>query len=254
MMAARPNAPREEHPMSEDESPPPFPSVRADELAWIDTAQMVEVDRVMIEDLGIVLLQMMENAGRNLATLVQLLMAPESAAVYTGAGGNAGGGMVAARHLANRGVDVTVVAARRRDQLGDVPRHQFDILERMGVPIVQEPVPADVAVDALIGYSLRGAPRDTTADLIGALEAAATPVISLDVPSGLDTTSGQTPGVAVTANATLTLAAPKRGLLHQPRVGRLFVGDISVPASVYRGMGVTEPAPAFGAGPIIEII
>ncbi len=230
-----------------------FPAVDPDDLAWIDTAQMVEVDRVMIDELGIVLLQMMENAGRNLATLVQALHSPRSASVYTGSGGNAGGGMVAARHLANRGVEVALVPARPSSDLGAVPRHQFTILERMGVAISDEPVEADVAVDALRGYSLRGAPRGRTAELIEHIGTTDEAVVSLDVPSGLDTTTGQTPGAVIRAGATLTLAAPKAGLRNRAEVGRLFVADISVPASVYRGMGIAEPAAPFGLGPIIEI-
>ena len=74
----------------------PYPEVSADELGWLDEPQMVEVDRVMIEDLGIELLQMMENAGRNLATLIIDRFAPGSVTVLAGSGGNGGGGLVAA--------------------------------------------------------------------------------------------------------------------------------------------------------------
>ena len=74
----------------------PYPEVSADELGWLDEPQMVEVDRVMIEDLGIELLQMMENAGRNLATLIIDRFAPGSVTVLAGSGGSGGGGLVAA--------------------------------------------------------------------------------------------------------------------------------------------------------------
>jgi NAD(P)H-hydrate epimerase len=80
-----------------------YPVVAPDDVAWITEADMVEVDRVMIDDLHIELLQMMENAGRNLARLVLDLVRPASVAVAAGSGGNGGGGLVAARHLTNAG-------------------------------------------------------------------------------------------------------------------------------------------------------
>lgn len=231
-----------------------FPTVDVDDLAWVDTDQMIEVDRVMIEDLHIGLVQMMENAGRNLAHLTMSLFAPATAAVYVGSGGNGGGAMVAARHLANRGVSVTVVSARPADALAGVPAHQRRILDAMGVPVVDASVTADVALDGLIGYSLRGAPHGLTAQLVEALNDASEPVVSLDVPSGLDASSGATPGVVVDADVTLTLAAPKVGLRGHGHTRRLFVGDISVPPAVYAGLGVAQPAPPFHSGPLLEIV
>ena len=230
-----------------------WPVVEASAMAWIDTEQMIEVDRVMIEDLHIELIQMMENAGHHLARLTRDLVFPEAAAVYVGSGGNAGGGLVAARHLSNLGVEVTVVAGRHADELGPVQRHQLDIVERMGIAVVSDPVDADVAVDALIGYSLAGAPRGRTGELVAHLARSDQPVIALDVPSGLDTTTGATPGPVVNAVATLTLALPKRGLVDRTEVGRLFVADISVPPALYRSMGLTSPAPPFELGPILEV-
>ncbi|MEM7285251.1 MAG: NAD(P)H-hydrate epimerase [Actinomycetota bacterium] len=230
----------------------PLPLVRAGSLAWIDTAQMVEVDRVMVEDLHIQLVQMMENAGRNLARLVVALHRPATVAVYAGSGGNGGGGLVAARHLANHGVEVTVVTTRPRDEMTPVPAHQLDIVERMGIAVGGADPGAEVAVDAVIGYSLRGAPQGRSAELIGAVNAHPD-VVSLDVPSGLDTGTGQTPGVHVRAGATLTLAMPKVGLRGRPEVGRLFLGDISVPAAVYDAFGASVPPTLFADGPVLEV-
>ena len=228
-----------------------YPTVDGNHVGWITERDMIEVDRVMIEDLHIELLQMMENAGRNLARLVLDLAAPGSVAVAAGSGGNGGGGLVASRHLANAGVDVTVTLSRPASELSGVTAHQYDILQRMGVALSPELQRADVAIDAVIGYSLRGAPRGASATLVEALTSAPF-VVALDTPSGLDVTTGEAPGVVVSAAATMTLALPKVGLRTAPQVGDLYLADISVPRSVTAALG--PAAPDFSAGSILSVV
>ena len=99
-------------------------------------------------------------------------------------------------------------------------------------------------LDALIGYGLRGAPQGVTADLVRAANASSAPVIALDTPSGLDTTTGAFFDPCIRANATLALALPKVGLLAETAcavVGELYVADISVPPRVYAAMGIEIP-------------
>ncbi|MBT5277126.1 NAD(P)H-hydrate epimerase [Ilumatobacter sp.] len=228
------------------------PIIDPGDVAWITETDMIEVDRTMIEDLRIELLQMMENAGRNLARLVLDLAAPMRVAVAAGSGGNGGGGLVAARHLANAGVDVTVTTTRPGDELSPVPAHQFDILRRMGIPTEPKLGEADVIIDSLIGYSLRGAPSGRSAALIDAINDHPAMVVSLDAPSGLDVTTGATPGAVVRAGATLTLALPKVGMRDADVVGALYLADISVPRSVAAAYG--SPAPDFRRGSILRII
>jgi NAD(P)H-hydrate epimerase len=187
---------------------------------------MREVDRAMIEDLHIELVQMMENAGRNLAELAIARFKPTRVMVLAGTGRNGGGDLVAARHLANRGRKVRVVLARP-DDLTAVPAHQLDIITRMGVPVEDDAEPADLVVDAVIGYSLRGDPRGRAAELIDWANNQAAQVLALDTPSGLDVTSGLAGSPCVAAKATLTLALPKVGLLDAPSVGELYLADIS---------------------------
>lgn len=230
-----------------------FPTVDGDRIGWLTEEQMIEVDRVMIQDLHIELIQMMENAGRNLAALTVDRFGPRSVTVLVGSGGNGGGGLVAARHLANRGVDVSVTLGKNPDGLGPVPAHQLDIVRRMGLPVLDQPRPADAVVDALIGYSLRGPPRGRIGDLVENVDAVAPVTVSLDTPSGLNVTDGSTPGAVVAATATLTLALPKVGLRDAPQVGELYIADISVPPSVYRALGV-GPEPPFDRGPILRCL
>jgi NAD(P)H-hydrate epimerase len=99
---------------------------------------------------------------------------------------------------------------------------------------------ADIVVDALIGYSLRGAPRGRAAELIEMCNRHAAQVLALDVPSGLNATTGETPGPVVRPDRTLTLALPKTGLASIS--GELYVADIGIPPEVYQPLGLSfEP-------------
>jgi NAD(P)H-hydrate epimerase len=212
--------------------------------------QMGEVDQVMVSDLRIELVQMMENAGRSLAELAMGLFTPASVTVLAGNGGNGGGGLVAARHLANRGVQVGVVVARQ--DLAGVADHQLDILRRMEIALRDEPGAGDLVLDAIIGYGLRGDPRGRAADLIEWANGVEAPVLALDTPSGLDVTTGQARSPCIRADATMTLALPKIGLRRAPEVGRLFLADISVPPRVYERFEMKATG-IFHGSQIVEI-
>lgn len=108
-------------------------------IPYVDTAQMVEVDRAMIEDDRIELIQMMENAGRNLAHLARVRFLDgdprgKRILVKAGRGGNGGGALVAARRLHTWGADVTVSLGQAPQAMTPVPAHQPDILQQMDVP------------------------------------------------------------------------------------------------------------------------
>ncbi|MEX2586710.1 MAG: NAD(P)H-hydrate epimerase [Actinomycetota bacterium] len=227
--------------------------MKARSLPTVTADQMREIDRIVVEDLHIDLVQMMENAGRSLAELAIRSFKPDSATVLAGSGGNGGGGMAAARHLVNRGVDVRVILAASEGSLGPVPARQLDILHRMGVVVDTDPREADVVVDAIIGYSLRGDPRDRAAELIEWANEQTAPVLALDVPSGLDASSGSVGSPCVRATATMTLALPKAGLLTaKDHVGRLFLADISVPRPAFERLGIALPA-LFGFDAVVEL-
>jgi len=220
-------------------------------IPTLTTDQMREVDRIMIEDLEIDLVRMMENAGRNLAWLSRERFSPDSVTVLAGSGGNGGGGLVAARHLINRGHTVTVVLAG--GELGDVPAAQASMLRGMGARFEDEPTEADLVIDALIGYSLSGDPRGRTAELIAWANHQPSPVLSLDVPSGLDTTTGLIGDPCVRATATMTLALPKVGLGFAPTVvGELYLADISVPWFVYEAFDIELDDP-FADGSVVAV-
>ena len=211
---------------------------------------MAQVDAVMVGELGIGLIQMMENAGRSLAEVAITAFSPASVTVLAGTGGNGGGGLVAARHLANRGVDVRV--ALTRPSLEGEPGHQLGILHRMKVPVELDPPPSELLIDALIGYSIRGHPRGVAAELIEWANGSGTPILSLDTPSGLHVTTGEAMDPCIEADVTLTVGLPKVGLRFADQVGRLLLADISVPPQVYAVFGM-DPTGLFERSAIVEI-
>ncbi len=230
-------------------------------IPTISTDQMVEVDRLMIEEYQIQLIQMMENAGRNLAELSRRWLGGDvrgkRIAVLCGPGNNGGGGMTAARHLHNWGADVRLKVIAAPGRLKAVPAQQLDILAAMGISQMEmiDLTTADLILDAMIGYALTGNPRGAAAEWIARVNESGRPVLALDTPSGLDTTTGAPGNPCVRAAATLTLALPKRGLVApaaKPHVGELYLADISVPPELYARLGIAVP-PLFVLDTIVKV-
>ena len=105
-------------------------------------------------------------------------------------------------------------------------------------------VAPDFILDALIGYSLRAAPRGVAAELIRWSNGTKAPILALDIPSGVDSTTGQADGDFIKPRWTMTLALPKTGLLPE-KTGKLFLADIGIPEETYRRMGLAY-VPPFG--------
>ena len=227
------------------------------EVTAITAAGMRSVDRVAVEDVGLRLLQMMENAGRALSWHVRDVRDGASAVVVAGNGGNGGGGLTCARHLANRDVSVKVVLDRPPEKLDGAAAHQCRILDAMGVRVATDPEAVSrfdeptVAVDALIGYGISGEVRPPAADYVRELNGVAGPVVSLDVPSGMDATTGDTHGVRVHPDRTVTLALPKTGL--DAVEGDLYLADIGIPETVYDRLGIGYDVP-FADADWVELV
>lgn len=215
----------------------------------VTTAQMREVDRVAVNETGPNLYQMMENAGRNLAAAALDMLGERwneaRIVVLAGTGGNGGGGICAARHLANRGAGVALCLTAR-ERLRDVPAWQYQVFRSTGGqelrPQEMANERADLVLDALIGYSLDGAPLGVYADLIGWANDSGASVLSLDVPSGVNATTAATSDATVRAHTTMTLALPKTGLVAE-HTGRLLLADIGIPTETYRRAGINYLSP-----------
>jgi len=239
---------------------------RVETVPFLTTEQMIEVDRAMVDDLHIDLIQMMENAGRNLAHLARVRFldgAPvgRQVVILAGAGGNGGGAMVCARRLHTWGAPIHVFLATGSEALAPATARQRDILKRMRVPVaraedVRQFRDLTLIVDGIIGYRLSGAPSGAAAALIRWANAQAAPVLALDVPSGVDATTGAVHSPAIRATATMTLALPKTGLrapAAADHVGELYLADIGVPPGLYAQLLAVSVGPLFACDEIVRL-
>jgi len=202
----------------------------------VTSEQMKKIDRIATEETGPNLFQMMENAGRNLAELTirsTIKDTKENIIILAGTGGNGGGGICAARHLANRDHKVKVCLTGT-DTLSDITNYQLHILKSTDARVIffnelKDEKP-DVIIDAIFGYGLKGEPKGEASSLINWANEQLAIKISLDVPSGVNATTGKTSKHFIKPDITLTLALPKTGLLPK-LTGELYLGDIGITKS-----------------------
>jgi NAD(P)H-hydrate epimerase len=199
-----------------------------------DAETMRAVDRWAIDERGVAGLELMERAGAGVARALERLAPDGPVTVVCGKGNNGGDGLVVARLLRQAGRPVTVVClAPPQEYAGDALAN----LQRLpGDPPVQL---SDAAwtgqaalVDAVLGTGFEGEPRGAAAEAIDALNRADAPVVSVDVPSGVDASTGVVSGAAVRAALTVTFHAAKPGLWISPgkaHAGTVQTLDIGIP-------------------------
>src|SRR3990170_1428994 len=203
------------------------------------------------EYFGISLLQLMENAGRNVAVEVASRFPKgRRVAVFCGLGGNGGDGFVAARHLSSMGFKVVVVLVGRGRDIN----HEAALKNWIALQFLLESIPvyevtdssaiprvdADVVVDALLGTGTKGKLKQPISALVEYINSIDAFKVAVDVPTGIDSDTGEVLGAAVKANVTLTFHASKAGLDNaKAYVGELFVKDIGLPRELenYAGPG-----------------
>ena len=216
-------------------------------IVYVNSDEMRRIDDTTIREFQVDVLMLMENAGRAAAVLARQMLLGQTigkrVACLVGAGNNGGDGMVAARHLSNWGAVVEVIAGTTQDRIKSVPLGQLHILEKMGISILTADYALrdyDLLIDGLIGYGLEDNPRDRIAKIITDANASGRPILALDVPSGMNATTGEAHDPCIKATATLTLALPKTGFLAREAslyLGDLYLADISIPRKVYQSIG-----------------
>lgn len=212
----------------------------------VTAAEMRAIDKAAVEQYGIPEIILMEHAGVALAEHAWHLVNGSTrrrVVIFVGKGNNGGDGCVAARHLHNRGATVRIILIDARDKLGRACARQLEMVERLGIEIIQltkqterkvhfHTAAADLVIDALLGTGARGAPKGAVRSAIEMINEAATKVLAADLPSGVDADTGAVAGVAVRADETVTFAMPKVGLLFgagRELAGRWVVADIGLP-------------------------
>ena len=216
----------------------------------VTVRQIQNLDQIAIERYGIPSLVLMESAGRAVAEEVKKFLRRKKCprvCIVCGVGNNAGDGFVAARHLLNAGIGTKVFLVGKARQLKHDAAVNCRILKRMKCPIkevvsrhaftLQEIARADCVVDAIFGVGLDREIVEPFRSVIETINRAAKYVIAVDIPSGLDGTTGAIYGVCVNADRTMTFSFPKKGFLkgHGSRyAGKIIVADIGIPEQVKR--------------------
>jgi NAD(P)H-hydrate epimerase len=216
----------------------------------ITAAQWREVTRITDAETGPSRRQTVELAGFQLALAALDLLGESwrraSVVVLVGPGGNGASGVGAARHLANRGIEVVVVSTRRPAEADGVLGQQLLALGETPARLLPfsaafEVAAFDLVIDAVLGRGIEDAPRAAPMGLIRATEAASAPVLSADLPSGLDPDSGEAAGAVVHPTHTLAFGLPARGL-DLTRGGEVWLADIGLTPGAYARAGLVVPS------------
>jgi len=214
------------------------------------------------EYFGVLQLQLMENAGHNIALEIASRFKPDkSVAIFCGLGGNGGDGFVAARHLSSLGFKVTVILAGKAKEISHkAALENWNALQFLKESILIHEVDdsslipnvtAEIVVDALLGTGTKGKLKPPILQLVEKINALNAFRVAVDVPTGIESDTGEILGAAVKANLTITFHRTKKGLESAKEyVGELIVKDIGLPKEFenYAGPGdvllVTKPRPS----------
>jgi ADP-dependent NAD(P)H-hydrate dehydratase / NAD(P)H-hydrate epimerase len=201
-------------------------------VALPTAAEAAVADRAAREQHGVPERVLMESAGRAAALVLQRLYPTGAVVGVAGSGNNGGDLLVMLRVLRAWGRDVSVIAVGARPPAAELAHGD-------AVPVVSEDTDAlpllaaaSVIVDGMLGTGTAGAPRGRVAEWVARINAAGRPVVALDLPSGVDASTGAVPGEAVRADVTVTFGWPKLGLLLHParqHCGRLVAVEIGFP-------------------------
>lgn len=210
----------------------------------VTASEMQAIDRCAIKKFGIPGIVLMENAGRSMAMILRGTfpdLTQKKVLIFSGKGNNGGDGFVIARHLFNMGVSVEVCLTGKRSLLKADAKTNADIAYHLGIPIYENKKiqtirqhlnECHIIVDALFGTGLTKAVSGNLAKIIDEINAAGKYVISVDIPSGIDSDSGQLIGTHVKAQLTVALALLKRSHLLYPAadaMGEVRLADICIP-------------------------
>jgi NAD(P)H-hydrate epimerase len=211
-------------------------------MITVTAKQMKKLDERAIMKFGIPALCLMENAGRAVADEAWAMLGKSRKAkvlILCGAGNNGGDGFVAARHLLNKGLKPVVLFSGDVLRMKEPAAVNLEALRRLKIRLLKATAGVltslaryDLIIDAFYGIGLSSDLQGLCRRVVEAVNASGVPVLAVDIPSGLDATTGKVRGVSVKAKRTVTFACAKKGLLSAdgPRhSGKVVVHDIGIP-------------------------
>ncbi|MDA8169468.1 MAG: NAD(P)H-hydrate dehydratase [Nitrospiraceae bacterium] len=218
----------------------------------VTSGEMRRIDTRTIEEYGIPELVLMERAGLSVANRVCELFSPQKTIVLAGGGNNGGDGFAAARILRNRGWNVKVFFLSKEQKASRGCKTQLRAAKKYGVPVAPTPPEekdfhAAIVVDAIFGTGLSKPVSGQFQKAIDLINRYGEHVISVDMPSGISSDTGEVMGAAVEADCTVTFGLPKRGHLLYPGAGhsgRLYVEDIGFPQELLNGKSIACEMPS----------
>ncbi|MBV8301603.1 MAG: NAD(P)H-hydrate epimerase [Candidatus Dormibacteraeota bacterium] len=223
-----------------------------DRYGALTSEQVADLDRASVA-CGVDVTQLMEVAGFQVARCAwqRLGGQPGDVTVFAGSGNNGGDGAVAACLLATWGCQLRLHALLGDKPLQGLLAQHLKAAAACGVEVMHQRNPAELAhthadllIDAVLGTGLHAAPRGLAAAAIRFMGQWGAPVLSVDVPSGLDASSGEAFDPCVAATITCTLGAMKAGLWSTAArrlTGEIVVADIGIPAAAWEACGLTRP-------------
>lgn len=247
-----------------------FPQRKASEARAVTGAQMREIQRVAQEDYGLDIVQLTENAGRATAQLALAMLGGrgrgQRVVVLAGGGNKGAAGLAAVRNLVNWGVKVEPILGGVEEDASFNARRQLNVLrqcslldpgdsETSEITLEEHLQDADLVIDALIGYGLEGPPLGMAAAVTELALASRKPILALDVPTGVNATTGEISQPAIRAVTTLLLDLPKLGVLEpaaRSHVGELFLADLGIPLHIHERVGIPATG-IFSEGPIVRL-
>ena len=203
--------------------------------------QLREIDRLSVEQYHLPSIVLMENAARSAADAAGDMLGgvrDRNVLILCGGGNNGGDGLALARHLHNRGAEISIALTIDPSKYHGDAQINWEAISAMRIPchpaqpeaIAQSQ--ADLLIDAIFGTGLTDAPRDPFPTIAEAISQSGRPVLAIDLPSGLDCDTGQPPGACVRATRTITFVAEKTGFASPSAaryLGTVTVGDIGCP-------------------------
>jgi len=224
--------------------------------------EMAKIDKAAIEEYGIPGIVLMENAALSVVEEIKNSLgsiSDKKVIVFAGKGNNGGDAFAVARHLHNRGAFVNVYIVGSADAIKGDARINLDIVRKIGLKPIElkgEQInsdfnymsnmmlyinEADMIVDGILGTGLKGEVTGLVSDVIKIINESGKFVLSIDIPSGLNGSTGEIMGVCVKADKTVTFGLPKVGLLLYPGceyAGKVVVADIGIPHDIVHDMNI----------------